>query len=88
LPETFAIAISLAGGRNAVILAHSRAMPVPPATASPDKPVIAPPAPNPGSAPAAPQPATAGTVAEIGGPRGPDPTRFGDWERAGRCIDF
>ena len=25
---------------------------------------------------------------EIGGPTGPDPTRFGDWERAGRCIDF
>ncbi|TFG81049.1 MAG: DUF1674 domain-containing protein [Chromatiales bacterium] len=25
---------------------------------------------------------------EIGGPAGPDPTRFGDWERGGRCIDF
>jgi hypothetical protein len=25
---------------------------------------------------------------EIGGPTGPEPTRFGDWERAGRCIDF
>jgi hypothetical protein len=25
---------------------------------------------------------------EIGGPRGPEPTRYGDWERAGRCIDF
>jgi hypothetical protein len=25
---------------------------------------------------------------EIGGPNGPEPTRFGDWERAGRCIDF
>jgi len=25
---------------------------------------------------------------EIGGPKGPEPTRFGDWERAGRCIDF
>lgn len=22
------------------------------------------------------------------GPQGPDPTRYGDWERAGRCIDF
>ena len=21
-------------------------------------------------------------------PSDPDPTRFGDWERAGRCIDF
>ncbi|MEO8445568.1 MAG: succinate dehydrogenase assembly factor 4 [Gammaproteobacteria bacterium] len=27
-------------------------------------------------------------VREIGGPAGPDPTRFGDWERRGRCIDF
>ena len=25
---------------------------------------------------------------ELGGPKGPEPTRFGDWERAGRCIDF
>lgn len=25
---------------------------------------------------------------EIGGPSGPEPTRFGDWERRGRCIDF
>ena len=25
---------------------------------------------------------------EVGGPSGPDPTRFGDWERRGRCIDF
>lgn len=25
---------------------------------------------------------------EIGGPQGPEPTRYGDWERKGRCIDF
>ena len=25
---------------------------------------------------------------EVGGPEGPDPTRYGDWERNGRCIDF
>lgn len=25
---------------------------------------------------------------EIGGPKGADPTRYGDWERNGRCIDF
>lgn len=25
---------------------------------------------------------------EIGGPGGPEPTRFGDWEKNGRCIDF
>lgn len=27
-------------------------------------------------------------VVEIGGPKGPEPTRYGDWERKGRCIDF
>jgi hypothetical protein len=25
---------------------------------------------------------------EVGGPRGPEPTRYGDWEKGGRCIDF
>uniref|UniRef100_A0A3B3BHK3 Succinate dehydrogenase assembly factor 4, mitochondrial n=1 Tax=Oryzias melastigma TaxID=30732 RepID=A0A3B3BHK3_ORYME len=25
---------------------------------------------------------------EKGGPRGPEPTRYGDWERRGRCVDF
>lgn len=25
---------------------------------------------------------------EIGGRAGPDPTRYGDWEKNGRCIDF
>ncbi|MGA7966612.1 MAG: succinate dehydrogenase assembly factor 4 [Gammaproteobacteria bacterium] len=25
---------------------------------------------------------------EINGPRGPEPTRYGDWERKGRCVDF
>jgi hypothetical protein len=25
---------------------------------------------------------------EIGGPPGPEPTRYGDWERRGRCSDF
>ena len=25
---------------------------------------------------------------EIGGPAGPEPTRYGDWERKGRCFDF
>jgi hypothetical protein len=25
---------------------------------------------------------------EIGGRGGLDPTRFGDWEKNGRCIDF
>ena len=25
---------------------------------------------------------------EYGGPRGMEPTRYGDWEKNGRCIDF
>ena len=25
---------------------------------------------------------------EIGGPEGPEPTRYGDWERKGICSDF
>jgi hypothetical protein len=36
----------------------------------------------------APQPAVQKPPREIGGRDGPDPTRFGDWEKAGRCIDF
>ncbi len=32
-------------------------------------------------APAKPEP-------EIGGPKGPEPTRYGDWTVKGRCIDF
>ena len=32
--------------------------------------------------------ATTGREKEMGGRDGPDPTRYGDWEKAGRCIDF
>ena len=32
--------------------------------------------------------AGSGKPRELGGREGPDPTRFGDWEKAGRCIDF
>jgi len=28
------------------------------------------------------------TTVEYGGPRGKEPTRFGDWEQKGRCTDF
>lgn len=35
------------------------------------------------AAPPAPTP-----PAEIGGRDGPEPTRYGDWEKDGRCIDF
>ena len=51
----------------------------------------APPAP-PADPPPAPSPAGDKPPREVakekGGPKGPDPTRYGDWERGGRCIDF
>ncbi|MDP3661186.1 DUF1674 domain-containing protein [Phenylobacterium sp.] len=28
------------------------------------------------------------TLPEDGGPKGPEPTRFGDWERKGIAVDF
>jgi len=39
---------------------------------------------------AGPQETAAKTPAkrEIGGRPGLDPTRYGDWEKNGRCIDF
>jgi hypothetical protein len=42
------------------------------------------PAPPDNATPTAPKP----QVREIGGPKGPEPTRYGDWEKGGRCIDF
>ncbi len=52
-----------------------------------------PPCPPPADPASGAMPATAATPAptrprEIGGRDGPEPTRFGDWEKAGRCIDF
>jgi hypothetical protein len=29
-----------------------------------------------------------GKAKETGGPSGPEPTRYGDWERRGICVDF
>lgn len=51
------------------------------------------PSPMTAAAVAQPLPAAAGPSPEprpreIGGRQGPEPTRFGDWERGGRCIDF
>lgn len=47
------------------------------ATGDPDAPV--------GSEPEA---GSGRETAEVGGPKGLEPTRYGDWERNGRCIDF
>jgi hypothetical protein len=57
---------------------------------APGRPVPKPVAANP-SRTAAPKPATtkpATPPTEIGGPEGPEPTRYGDWERKGVCVDF
>lgn len=27
-------------------------------------------------------------IKEVGGPKGLEPTRYGDWERKGICYDF
>ncbi len=35
-----------------------------------------------------PQPQTSPVTKELNGPKGPEPTRYGDWEHKGRCIDF
>ncbi|GAC1668368.1 MAG: hypothetical protein NVS9B2_11310 [Steroidobacteraceae bacterium] len=43
----------------------------------------------PASIPAAPAGAAPAEAArEVGGREGPEPTRFGDWELRGRCVDF
>ena len=52
-------------------------------TAKPNDPAaVTPEQPNPKPAPPPPRPR------EIGGPKGPEPTRYGDWEYNGRCTDF
>ena len=33
-------------------------------------------------------PATEAAPKETGGPKGLEPTRYGDWENNGRCTDF
>lgn len=60
--------------------------PLPPGNSAPEPPQT----PSNGTAdkPAAAAPDRAKPAAETGGPKGPEPTRYGDWERKGRCIDF
>ena len=38
--------------------------------------------------PKAPKPKKAPPPKEEGGPAGPDPVRYGDWERKGVAVDF
>jgi hypothetical protein len=44
--------------------------------------------PDPNRKPDAPAAPSVERPREIGGRPGPDPTRYGDWEKNGRCIDF
>jgi len=75
-------------GPRSQFVAHLRAMQNPAETRSPVDPQVD------DSQAAAPVPAahstppSQGLPREIGGPSGPEPTRYGDWERKGRCIDF
>ncbi len=70
--------------------------PGPPGPDAPEPPVWDPPGPDaplPGEDPNPPpagDPPTEPPVRmkEIGGPSGPEPTRYGDWERKGRVSDF
>jgi hypothetical protein len=43
---------------------------------------------TPSAAPAPKAPESPPRPKEIGGPKGPEPTRYGDWERNGRVSDF
>lgn len=43
---------------------------------------------KPAAADAPPPSETKMPPTEVGGPRGPEPTRYGDWERKGRVSDF
>ncbi len=71
--------------------------PAPPGPDEPDAPIEDPPGPGAPSpdepdAPPVGDPPSAPPVRmaprEIGGPAGPEPTRYGDWERKGRVSDF
>lgn len=66
-------------------VASEKPAPTPPAQAVSSRPASSDSAAPPPSAPA---PAAPARKPEIGGPKGPEPTRYGDWERAGRCVDF
>jgi len=63
-------------------------MPTSPEKNSSTPPSVPPAEPDSRAIPAATADAKLAERREIGGPSGPEPTRFGDWERKGRCIDF
>jgi homeobox protein ESX1 len=71
--------------------------PMPPGPDIPEPPIQDPPGPeaplpgDPGLPPAGDPPSEPPIrmrPKEVGGPSGPEPTRYGDWERKGRVSDF
>jgi len=59
-----------------------------PAVKNPAKPVESGTSGTPAKPADKPAPASESKPKEIGGPAGPEPTRYGDWEQNGRCTDF
>lgn len=53
-----------------------------------DTPQIAPSAPEPAEAKTQPSDVKPNAPQEVGGSKKLEPTRYGDWEMNGRCIDF
>lgn len=72
--------------------------PPPPGPDLPEPPIEEPPGPDqppgtpedepPAGDPPAERPLRMALPPEVGGPKGPEPTRYGDWERKGRVSDF
>ena len=54
---------------------------------APNAPATGPPE-APAPAPRLPAKPAATLPQEFGGAKGPEPTRYGDWEHKGRCTDF
>ena len=64
---------------------------IPAMTETPPDPAAPPavsPAPQPAPKPLMPKVGAPKLPKEISGPAGPEPTRYGDWERKGRVSDF
>jgi hypothetical protein len=57
-----------------------------PPNANPDRPLTA--AARRALVEAAARKAAEALPEELGGPKGPEPTRYGDWERKGLAVDF
>lgn len=59
-----------------------------PQAPQPSRSTEAQPVPRRSDPPRSPDPESPEAPREYGGRKGPDPVRYGDWEKNGRCIDF